>query len=283
MPMIDTNGASPLSKEAITTTTLHANGLSFNVRESGKKDPALVFLHYWGGTSRTWDLVVNQLSGLHRCVALDARGWGGSDKSAENYSLQTQADDVGAIIQSLGLSEYILVGHSNGAKIAQIFGARQPAGLKGLVLVAPSPPTPSGAPQAQKDGMVKSYQSAEGVKMAIPRLAAKQLSPELEKQIVEDSVNAAPAAKRAWPQEGMAVDISNLVGNINVPTTIIVGDADKVEPEAVLRHEFANRIKNTEFVILPGVGHLPPLEAPNELAAAITKTISRWVSLDPEV
>ena len=72
-----------------------------------------------------------------------------------------------------------------------------------------------------------------------------------------------------------AVDISDVVGNISVPTTIIVGDADKVEPEAVLRREFGSRIKNTEFVVLPGVGHLPPLEAPNELAAAISKAVSR--------
>jgi pimeloyl-ACP methyl ester carboxylesterase len=261
----------------ITNETLQANGLSFNVRESGNKDPALVFLHYWGGTGRTWDLVVSQLSEAHRCVAIDMRGWGGSDKSAENYSLHAQADDVGAIIQSLGLARYIVVGHSNGAKVAQIFGARRPAGLKGLVLVAPSPPTPSGAPQAQKDGMLSAYQSAEGVKMALPRLAARQLSPELQEQVVEDSVNGAPAAKRAWPQEGMALDISNLVGNINVPATVIVGDADKVEPEPVLRREFASRIKNLEYVVLPGVGHLPPLEAPNELAAAITKAASRMV------
>jgi hypothetical protein len=57
------------------------------------------------------------------------------------------------------------------------------------------------------------------------------------------------AAKRAWPHEGMAVDISYVVGNISLSTTIIVGDADKVEPEAVLRREFGSRIKNIEFVV----------------------------------
>jgi pimeloyl-ACP methyl ester carboxylesterase len=255
--------------------TLHANGLQFKVRESGSKDPALVFLHYWGGSGRTWDLVVKQLSGLHRCVAPDLRGWGDSDKNAENYSLHTQADDVGAIVQSLGLSQYILVGQSMGGKIAQIFGSRRPTGLKGLVLVAPAPPTPSGFPQERRDGMLKSYQSAEGIKIALCHLTATQLSPDLQKQVTEDSLTGAPPAKRAWTQEGMTLDISNLVANINVPTTVIVGDADKVETEPDLRRELASRIKNTEFIILPGVGHLPPLEAPNELAAAIAKAVSR--------
>jgi pimeloyl-ACP methyl ester carboxylesterase len=73
----------------------------------------------------------------------------------------------------------------------------------------------------------------------------------------------------------MTLDITGLVGNINVPTTVIVGDADKVETEPLLRKELASRIGGTEFIILPGVGHLSPLEAPAELAAAITKAVSK--------
>jgi hypothetical protein len=44
----------------------------------------------------------------------DLRGWGGSDKDATSFDLHTQADDVAAIVQSLGLSQYILVGQSMG-------------------------------------------------------------------------------------------------------------------------------------------------------------------------
>jgi pimeloyl-ACP methyl ester carboxylesterase len=73
----------------------------------------------------------------------------------------------------------------------------------------------------------------------------------------------------------MTLDISDIVGNINVPTTVIVGDADKVETEPLLRREFVPRISGTEFIVLPGVGHLSPLEAPSELAAAITTAISK--------
>jgi pimeloyl-ACP methyl ester carboxylesterase len=253
---------------------LRANGLDFNVRDIGSKEPALVFLHYWGGTGRTWDLVAKQLSDRHRCVAPDLRGWGGSDRSASSYDLHTQADDVAAIIQSLGLSQYILVGQSMGGKIAQILGARRPDGLKGLVLVAPAPPTPMGAPKEQRDAILNSYQNAEGVEIALSILTHRQISPELRKQVTEDTLGGASAAKTAWTQEGMTLDISGLVGNINVPTTVIVGDADKVETESVLRRELAGRISGTEFIILPDVGHLSPLEAPNELGTAITKAVS---------
>lgn len=72
----------------------------------------------------------------------------------------------------------------------------------------------------------------------------------------------------------MTLDITGRVGTINVPVTVIVGDQDKVESEPVLRRELGSRIRVTEFVILPGVGHLSPLEAPSELAAAIAKAVS---------
>jgi pimeloyl-ACP methyl ester carboxylesterase len=141
---------------------LRANGLEFNVRDIGAGEPILVFIHYWGGTGRTWDLVAEQLSSGQRCVAPDLRGWGASDKTTDGYDLHTQADDVAAIVRTLGLSQYILVCQSMGGKIAQIFGARRPPGLKGLVLVAPAPPTPMPVPKEQRESILDSYQSQMG-------------------------------------------------------------------------------------------------------------------------
>ena len=254
---------------------VRVQGLDFQLRDGGDQQPALVFLHYWGGTGRTWGLVIRELAGRRRCVAPDLRGWGGSDKKADDYDLHTQADDVAAIIASLGLSQYILVGQSMGGKIAQILGARRPEGLKGLVLVAPAPPTPIAAPKEQRDAMLESYQTPAGVEFALSILTSRQLSPELRQQVIDDTLSGSQAAKAAWTQAGMTLDISDIVGNINVPTTIIVGDADKVETEPLLRREFAPRISGAEFIVLPGVGHLSSLEAPSELAAAITTAISK--------
>ncbi len=162
-----------------------------------------------------------------------------------------------------------------GGKIAQIFGARWPPGLKGLVLVAPTPPTPMPVPKQQRDSFLDSYQSPAGVEIALSNLTARPLSPELRKQVTDDTLGGALAAKRAWTEEGMTLDITDLVGNINVPTTVIVGDADRVENESALRRELASRIKGVEFIVLLGVGHLSPLEAPGELATAITTATSR--------
>jgi pimeloyl-ACP methyl ester carboxylesterase len=254
---------------------IRVQGLDFHVSDVEGNQPELVFIHYWGGTGRTWDLVIREMAGRHRCVAPDLRGWGKSDKTADSHDLHTQADDVAAIIASLGLSQYVLVGQSMGGKIAQILAARRPNGLKGLVLVAPAPPVPMAAPKEQRESILESYQSPAGVEFALSILTSRQLSPELRQQVIDDTLGGSPAAKAAWTQAGMTLDISDIVGNINVPTSVIVGDADKVETEPLLRRELAPRISGTEFIVLPGVGHLSPLEAPRELAAAITTVLSR--------
>lgn len=67
--------------------------LSLNVEEQGAGQPTLVFLHYWGGSLRTWDAVVANLAGSHHCVAYDIRGWGKSDP-AGSYSLSDMASEA---------------------------------------------------------------------------------------------------------------------------------------------------------------------------------------------
>ena len=58
------------------------DNLNLNVVDSGSGNPALIFLHYWGGSARTWKSVTHVLESDFRCVALDQRGWGSSDAPA---------------------------------------------------------------------------------------------------------------------------------------------------------------------------------------------------------
>jgi hypothetical protein len=75
-------------------STLHVNGVDLNVTDQGKGSPALVFLHVWGGSSRIWSDTIDDLAKAHRCIALDFRGWGNSQKGPIDYDLDTLASDV---------------------------------------------------------------------------------------------------------------------------------------------------------------------------------------------
>lgn len=131
-----------------------ANGVDINVADRGAGEPVLVFLHYYGGSTRTWQGVIDDLSATHRCVALDFRGWGQSDKRATDYDLDTLATDVEQVILRLKLAQFVIVGHSMGGKVAQIVAARRLAGLKALILVAPAPPVPIEVSDEQREVIV---------------------------------------------------------------------------------------------------------------------------------
>jgi pimeloyl-ACP methyl ester carboxylesterase len=142
---------------------VNTNGAAIYVTESGVAEPALVFLHYWGGSSRTWQDVVDRLGETRRVIVLDQRGWGNSVATDGRYGLAAMADDVEAVAHTFGLKRYALVGHSMGGKVAQIVATRRPKGLLGLILIAPAPPTPMPVPEEQRAAMLGSYGSREGV------------------------------------------------------------------------------------------------------------------------
>jgi len=254
---------------------VNTNGAAISVTESGVGEPALIFLHYWGGSSRTWQSVVDRLDEKPRTIVLDQRGWGASVATDGRYDLSAMADDVEAVAQTFGLKRYALVGHSMGGKVAQIVAARSPVGLVGLVLIAPAPPTPMPVPEEQRAAMLASYGSREGVLQALSVLAGRPLSPELRERVIEDTLRGAAGAKRAWTESGMIKDVSAGLDAVRAPVTVVIGDRDQVEHEGALREIFARLLPHATFRVLNGVGHLSPLEAPDAVADACSAFLDR--------
>ncbi|PMS21653.1 DUF4440 domain-containing protein [Trinickia dabaoshanensis] len=253
---------------------IESNGVRIHVRDTGDGEPALVFLHYWGGSSRTWRLVIDELSSRYRAVAYDHRGWGESQAPAQGYAIGDLADDAQAVIAALGLSRYVLVGHSMGGKVAQCVAARRPQGLAGVVLVAPSPPLPMAIGNDQRAAMAHAYDSRESIEAVLDNvLTAGPLASALREQVIQDSLRGAPQAKAAWPQSAMREDISESVKNIDVPVLVIAGEHDRVDTPDTLRSALLPYLAHGQMQVLPGVGHLSPLEAPSALASSIDRFV----------
>ncbi|RQR22302.1 alpha/beta hydrolase [Burkholderia sp. Bp9143] len=245
-------------------------GSRIYVEERGDGEPALLFLHYYGGSSRTWDGVIRDLAGRYRSVAMDHRGWGDSDAPEQGYAIGDLANDVQDVIEALNLERYVVVGHSMSGKVAQLFASRRPAGLQGVILVAPSPPSPMTFSGEQRAAMAKVYDSRESITWALDNvLTANRLAPELREQVIADSLRGAPQAKVAWPLGGMVEDITADVSSINVPVVVIAGEFDQVDRPETLQSELLPRIPGARMHVLPGTGHLSPLENPAAVAAAI--------------
>lgn len=254
---------------------IDVNGTRIHVTQRGKGEVALVFLHYYGGSSRTWDAVASELSSRYHIVATDHRGWGQSDAPAEGYRIADLAADAEGVIEALGLQRFVLIGHSMGGKVAQLIASRRPVGLEGLVLVAPSPPSPMLLSDEQRATLSGAYQTRESIEFVIDNvLTAKPLNAACREQIIEDSLNAAPQAKAAWPDIAMREDITAAVSLINIPTLVISGERDQVDRVDTLQAEILPRIPHAAMHILPGIGHLSPLEAPEEVARIIGRFVA---------
>ena len=250
-----------------------------HVREQGDGELALVFLHYWGGSSRTWDAVASELSSQHRAIATDHRGWGDSEAPEQGYAIADLANDAQGVIEAMRLRRYVLVGHSMGGKVAQLIASRRPEGLEGVVLVAPSPPSPMVLPDDQRTAMAAAYDSRESIEWVLDNvLTANPLTPVHREQVIVDSLRGAPQAKAAWPNAAMLEDITGDVGSIDVPVLVIAGELDRVDRVETLQKELLPRIDGARLHVLPGTGHLSPLEAPSALAAVIRQFLGELLS-----
>lgn len=241
---------------------------------TGSKGPTLVFLHYYGGSSRTWAPLISALPPGQRTLAIDFRGWGQSERPSDGYTLADYADDVMALLAERGVEDYALIGHSMGGKVAQLIASRRPAGLRRLVLVAPATPTPLALPPEALAGFVTVYDTRESIEGALRNmLVAAPLPADLHEQVIEDSLGGAPEAKAAWPLDISQEDISDAVRRIDVPVLVLSGSEDKVDPTATLKATLLPLLADAELHPLAGRGHLLPLEAPGDVA----RILAAWL------
>lgn len=249
--------------------TNNALQLSYSDTRNSKK--TLLFLHYFGGSSRTWQPVIALLASEFRCVALDGRGWGESDapQRHEDCRVEAMAGDVRALVTELGVSEYTLIGHSMGGKVAQLLAAGVPAGLTQLLLVAPSPLSPEPMTDDDRASMRAAWGNADTSRKTLQTIACLPLSASTTEAIIADNLRASRIAWEAWADIGSREDLSALASKIAVPTAVLSGTSDAVLSPAVLTREVVNRIPGAALTTIPDAGHLLPLEAPDAVAGWI--------------
>jgi pimeloyl-ACP methyl ester carboxylesterase len=260
------------------------NGITLNVEERGgsaSSRPALVFLHYFGGSSRAWRPVIECLPKIFRCVAPDLRGFGESEAPPSGYAAADGADDVAALIGAMGLEHYILVGHSMGGKIALTLAARQPVGLASLVLLAPSPPTPEPMEDTVRERLLRGHADRAEAEATVHKITARPLPVPLFEQAVEDSLRSSPPSWDAWLRHGSREDLSAQMPRVVVPVLVASGTSDPVVPASLLQREVLARLLDGHMTMLPGVGHLSPLEAPAVVADLIERALMGTVAVVP--
>ena len=236
---------------------------------------AVVFIHGIGGSARVWAPQMASFAAAGCApVALDLPGYG-ARASVAAMDFDGLAADVESQIEQRGLVRPILVGHSMGGMIAQTALRRRPDGYAAAVLACTSPAFGSA------DGAFQTKFVADRIGPLDAGKTMADLAPKMVDRMIGPAADPAGCAHAvdvmsAVPAETYRAAVRCLVGfderanlgAIAVPVLCLAGERDPNAP-AVGVERMAGKIPGARFVCLPGVGHLPNLEAAAAFDAAI--------------
>ena len=235
----------------------------------------IVFLHHFGGSARSWDHVIGRLRADYGCVAPDLRGFGDASQAGGPYSIARYADDVADLLARLDLERCVLVAHSMGGKIALAFAAQRPPGLVGLVLLAPSPPTPEPMSDTDRARMLAAHGDREAALAIITRITARPLSAALIACTADDMLRSSGQAWAAWLEHGSREDLFLADETLSLPALVVSGTLDNTIPTGVIAREVMPRLGLASLVTVAGSGHLLPVEAAGETSELIRSFLAK--------
>lgn len=234
-----------------------------DINPGGKK--TILFIHGWPLSHKAYEYQFNKLPQLgYRCIGMDTRGFGDSDKPWNGYSYDRLADDVRAVVESLKLKDFTLAGHSMGGAIAIRYMTRHKGyGVSKLALfgaAAPSltirPDFPYGLPKEDVTKLIEQTYNDRPKMLRdfgdifLFKYATEPLKDWFFNLGLEAAGWSTAEAATTFKDESLFSDL----GKIGVPTLILHGIHDKV-CLFPLAEVMKRGIKNSKLVSFENSGH----------------------------
>lgn len=279
---------------------VRANGARFHVAVGEGFSPTRRLILLLHGFAEFWWAWRHLLPALDRAgfsvAALDLRGYGGSDKTPHGYDPRTTAHDVSGVIEALGFSSAVLVGHDWGGMAAWATTAYAPTAVQALISVAaPHPlafPWRAGLPELAylqlpflpERRMTSSSTFVQNLLRARVHRPETAFTPEQARRYV-DALSHWPSPQCALRSQRQFIRAQltpagrsyrqALKAGVAIPVLSIRGDKDTRLPQSAV--EAAGRwVRSThEIQTIPNVGHLPHEEAPDHVSELILDWLCR--------
>ena len=261
-------------------------GLRVKLTEWGR-GPAVVLLHGLTGSRAYLRPYAERLARTHRVVAIDLPGHGGSDM-LEPFTFPEAARAMAGAAAAAGVERPVVVGHSFGAPLAVAWAAERP--VAGLVACSPVGMVPLELRRARfvlpfHRLLALTEPAWGGAALALPpsrravfgwfvgMAGLDGLEPALGREMLRDAGRAAPAVRGVLaPLAGL--DLAGMARGVSVPALVLWGDLDRSGWES--GPPLAAALRGRQ-VVLPGVGHMPMLEAPYAFTMAVRDFLSATV------
>ncbi|MFC8197242.1 alpha/beta fold hydrolase [Streptomyces sp. NPDC057298] len=280
-------------------TAVSADGARLHVEVHGAVDdataPAVVLAHGWTCSTAFWAAQIRDLAADHRVIVYDQRGHGRSAASPV-CSTDGLADDLEAVLAAtLAPGEKaVLAGHSMGGMTlmaaAGRAGFREHAaavllcstGSSRLVAESLVVPMRAGRPRTWLTKRILGSRAPLGPVTPLARRILKYgtMGPGSAPEMVEACariVHACPRRVRySWSKVLDLLDLDHAVRELAVPTAVVVGTADRLTPAVHARALVAALPRCVGVTELPGIGHMTPVEAPEQVTARIRELVSTY-------
>jgi 3-oxoadipate enol-lactonase len=251
------------------------NGISVNYTLEGPANaPVVTMSHSLATDLSMWDPTVPALTGRFRVLRYETRGHGQTDAPKGAYSLDQLADDALALLKSLGITKTHWVGLSMGGMIGQTLALKAPEVFASLSLCDTSSRIPPEA-KSQWADRIKTAETQGMEPLVEPTLARWFTEPFRKSR--KDVMDRVAAMIRTTPPAGYAgcchalsaLDLTDKISAIKIPTIAIVGEDDPGTPVAAHKviHE---RIAGSRLEILKSAAHLSNMEQPEAFNKALT-------------
>jgi pimeloyl-ACP methyl ester carboxylesterase len=246
----------------------HDNAQFFAV-SFGKSRHTLVGIGGWTGSWEVWADVFSNLSQSWRTVGIDHRGTGATTASTEDVTIDQMAADLLAVLDAMGIESCVLAAESSGTAVALTAAHQHPERFTGMVLsggLTYRPPTDT--PDPFLLALQRDYETA--VQTFITNCLPETDSPAMHQWAKKILMRATQTAAIDLFTATLDLDLRPLLSQINMPTLILHGDADRILPVDSSRW-LATQLPHNHLHILPGAGHAPMMTFPQEVAEAINR------------
>jgi pimeloyl-ACP methyl ester carboxylesterase len=273
----------------------HVHHVDFGGAPDG---PPLVLVHGLGGSHLNWDLLAPQLTGHGRVLAIDLPGFGLSRPTGRPATIRSNVAVLAEFLREVCEPPVVLVGNSMGGLVSALLTREEPHLVRALVLLDPALPAPARVLRSPSAAATLVLHALPGVGERLRRGRRRRIggratvhetlrlcgvdAAAIPAGLVERSValverqsdvagtdRAFLSASRslAWTLV-RARRFRAVLSAIPVPVLLVHGDRDQLVPIDAAR-AIARAHPAWRFVELAGGGHLPQLQAPEELAALI--------------
>lgn len=254
-----------------------SNGLRIAYAEQGARTgPAVVLLHGYTDSHRSFDLLRPHLPESWRVIAATARGHGQSDKPPAGYEIADMAADVPLLLDALGIERAVIVGHSMGSAEALQIAATYPERVAGLVLIGAFASFADNAAAVELARDVSAFADSVDPEYILEfqeSTFAELIPQRFLDTVISESMRCPAFVWRAAAAGLMRVTPSQLARKCQAPALLIHGAKDAFVPrgdQLALREA----LPWARLFTMPSLGHAPHWERPAETAALIQAFIS---------